>query len=71
MVGVETLVPIRTRLRARASAPSQGSAAGACPPVWRNGWKWSESATLSKPYRSACERVVEQLPGPNCSAEAL
>ncbi len=52
-VGVDTLVPIRARLVVAASAPSHGSAAGACPPVWRKGWKWSDTAMLSNPASSA------------------
>ena len=60
-VGVDTLVPIRTRVVVAASAPSHGRAAGAWPPVWRNGWKWSETATLSNPASSAKPRVGEQL----------
>ncbi len=53
IVGVETLVPSRARVVVAASAPSHGSAAGAWPPVWRNGWKWSETAMLSNPASSA------------------
>ena len=71
MVGVSTLVPIRARRLVTVSAPSQGSAAGACPPVCRNGWKWSEMATLSKPTRSAASAYSSSSRGPNCSAEAL
>ena len=71
MVGVSTLVPIRTRRLAPASAPSQGSAAGACPPVCRNGWKWSEMATLSNPTRSAASAILEQLAGPELLRRGL
>ena len=38
---------------AYASAPSQLKTSGACPDVCRHGWKWSETATMSKPRRSA------------------
>ena len=71
-VGRRHAVPIRTRLVVAASAPSQGRAAGAWPPVCRNGWKWSETATLSNPASSASRAYVEQArPAGNCSADAL
>ena len=53
------------------AAPSQGSAAGECPPWWRHGWKWSEIATISKPARSASTAYPSSSVGPNCSADAL
>ena len=53
-VGVSTLVPIATRSVRAASAPSQGSAAGACPPSCRHGCRWSLTNTESKPSCSAC-----------------
>ena len=34
------------------------------PPVWRQGWKWSETATISSPCRSASTEIVEQLARP-------
>ena len=46
-----------------AAAPSQGRAAGECPPLWTQGWKWSEVATISSPVRSASDREVEQRGG--------
>ena len=49
MVGVSTLVPSRAPSAVAASAPSQVIAAGACPPLWRQGWKWSETAIVSSP----------------------
>ena len=53
------------------AAPSQGSAAGEWPPLWRHGWKWSETATISKPARSAWTAYSRSSGGPNCSADAL
>ncbi len=38
-VGVSTLVPRTMREVEAPSAPSHASAAGAWPPVWRQGWK--------------------------------
>ena len=58
--GVRTLVPIVTRLVAAAAAPSQTSAFGAWPSVWRQGWKWSLVQTESKPDCSAADGEVEQ-----------
>src|SRR5579875_3545882 len=52
-------------------APSQGRTLGACPPRWRQGWKWSETAIVSRPTRSACCAYSTSFRGPNCSAEAL
>ena len=54
-----------------ASAPSHGRAAGACPPVCRNGWKWSETATLSNPASSARRAYPSSSEAGNCSADAL
>ena len=54
-------MPSTARSVATAAAPSQVSAAGAWPPWWRQGWKWSETPTISSPIRSACARVLEQL----------
>ncbi len=68
---MRTLVPITTRSVAWASAPSQTSALGACPPSWRHGWKWSETATMSSPTFSASIEKSSSSRGPNCSADAL
>ncbi len=53
------------------AAPSQGSAAGEWPPVWRQGWKWSDTPASSKPLRSASTVKSSSVDGSNCSAEAL
>ena len=66
-----TLVPIRMRDVRTASAPSHGSEAGEWPPSCRNGWKWSEIATLSRPSRSAASAKPSSSAGANCSADAL
>jgi len=53
IVGVSTLVPnIACEVRSP-SAPSHGNTAGVCPPLWRHGWKWSETAIVSNPSSSA------------------
>ena len=71
MVGVRTLVP-RTMLSVvAAAAPSQGRTPGAWPPLWRHGWRWSETPETSKPRFSACCHELEQFTGPNCSLDAL
>ena len=66
-----TLVPIRMRSVRAPRAPSQAKEKGACPPVWRQGWKWSLTITLSKPQRSAWTPNSSSSWGPNCSADAL
>ncbi len=70
-VGVSTLVPTSTRSVLATSAPSQGSAAGACPPVCRQGWRWSLTNTESNPARSASTEKSISSRGANCSADAL
>ena len=69
--GAVTDVPSRTRSVRAATAPSQTSAFGEWPPLCRNGWKWSETATLSSPTASARTARSSRRPGGNCSAEAL
>ena len=54
-----------------AAAPSHGRAAGEWPPLWTQGWKWSEVATISSPVRSASTAKSSSVAGSNCSAEAL
>jgi hypothetical protein len=68
---VSTLVPSTTLSVATAAAPSQVMAAGAWPPWCRQGWKWSETPTISNPMRSAWRENSSSSTGPNCSAEAL
>ena len=68
---MRTLVPSVTVEVRAAAAPSHGSAAGECPPLWTQGWKWSEIATISSPVRSASTAYSSRAVGPNCSAEAL
>ena len=68
---MSTLVPMYTRSVRAPSAPIHGSTAGECPPWWRQGWKWSETATASKPWASACTENSSSSVGPNCSADAL
>jgi hypothetical protein len=68
---VTTLVPSSTRSVRAPRAASQENEKGACPPVWRQGWKWSLTITLSKPQRSACSPNASSSRGPNCSADAL
>jgi len=53
------------------AAPSQGRAPGEWPPWWRQGWKWSEIATISSPAASARTAKSSSSEGPNCSADAL
>ncbi len=53
------------------SAPSQGSAAGACPPSCRQGWRWSLTNTESNPACSASTENRSRSVGANCSADAL
>ena len=68
---MSTLVPSRAVLVRSPAAPSHGRAAGECPPWWRHGWKWSDSATISSPARSASTLKSSSSEGPNCSADAL
>ena len=60
-----------TRSVALPSAPSHTSAFGAWPVLWRHGWKWSDTATVSKPSPSAWREYSSSSRGPNCSADAL
>ena len=53
------------------SAPSQVSEKGAWPSTCFHGWKWSLMKTESKPTSSARHEKSSNLPGANCSAEAL
>ena len=64
-------MPSVTRLVACDAAPSQTSAFGAWPSVWRQGWKWSLVQTESKPACSAATARSSRRCGGNCSAEAL
>ena len=41
------------------------------PPVWRHGWKWSETPTMSSPSSSARTERSRSSCGANCSADAL
>ena len=61
MVGVSTEVPSSARLVRWPRAPNQGRTAGLCPPVCRQGWKWSETATPIEPERLGADREVEEL----------
>src|SRR5687767_11674187 len=53
------------------SAPSHVSENGAWPSTCFHGWKWSLMNTDSKPTSSARHEKSSNLPGANCSAEAL
>src|SRR5262245_26989835 len=53
------------------SAPSHAKENGACPPVSRQGWKWSLTTALSKPSCSARIPYFSRSCGPNCSADAF
>ena len=64
-------MPSTARSVATAAAPSQVSAAGAWPPWWRQGWKWSDTPIISSPIRSACREYSSSVTGSNCSADAL
>jgi hypothetical protein len=64
-------VPICTRDVRSPTAAIQANENGACPPVWRHGWKWSETQTLSRPTSSARTPYSTSSRGPNCSADAL
>ena len=66
-----TDVPSRTRSVRSPTAASQDIENGAWPPVWRQGWKWSEIITLSRPTCSAWTANSTSSRGLNCSAEAL
>src|SRR5665647_3110594 len=66
-----TDVPSRTRSVRSPTAASHAMENGAWPPVWRQGWKWSEIITLSRPTCSACTANSTSSRGLNCSAEAL
>ena len=70
-MGVSTLVPSVARSLRWPAAASQAIAAGACPPWWRQGWKWSDTPIISSPTCSACREYSSSSTGPNCSAEAL
>src|SRR6185437_9146905 len=70
-VGVSTLVPITTRDVLEPSAPSHVSEKGAWPSTCFHGWKWSLMKTESKPTSSARHEKPSNLPGANCSADAL
>lgn len=70
-VGVSTEVPSRMVLVRSPTAASQASENGACPPVCRQGWKWSLTVAVSKPCPSAATAISTSSRGPNCSAEAL
>jgi hypothetical protein len=68
---VSTLVP-STALTVRwPAAASHGTAAGAWPPWWRHGWKWSDTAISSRPIASAWREYSSSVTGSNCSADAL
>ena len=43
------------------SAPSHGITAGLWPPVWRHGWKWSETRDEVEPELFRAHREVEKL----------
>src|SRR5256885_7871603 len=53
------------------SAPSHVSENGAWPSTCFQGWKWSLMKTESKPTSSARHEKSSNLPGANCSADAL
>src|SRR5260370_22726339 len=53
------------------SAPSHVSEKGAWPSTCFHGWKWSLMKTESKPTSSARQEKPSNLPGANCSADAL
>src|SRR5947209_3160207 len=59
------------RLVLAPTAPSHDSENGACPPVWRHGWKWSLIHTESSPAFSARTAYSSSSLGANCSADAL
>ena len=54
-----------------AAAQSQPSEKGAWPVEWRQGWKWSEMATESRPTAYACSASASSRGGANCSADAF
>src|SRR6185312_13986079 len=70
-VGVSTLVPITTCDVLAPSAPSHVSEKGAWPSTCFHGWKRSLTKTESKPTSSARHEKLSNLPGANCSADAL
>src|SRR5258708_36107196 len=53
------------------SAPSHVREKGAWPSTCFHGWKWSLMKTESKPTSSARHEKPSNLPGANCSADAL
>ncbi|OOK68707.1 hypothetical protein BZL30_7235 [Mycobacterium kansasii] len=46
---MSTEVPSSTRLVRSPTAVIQDNENGACPPLWRQGWKWSLTVALSMP----------------------
>src|SRR2546421_3970235 len=70
-VGVSTEVPSSIRSVRSPTAVIHVSENGACPPLCRQGWKWSLTVALSIPWASAATASSTSSRGANCSADAL